>query len=442
MAERGSDVDRRILSQIARLDAQMESWVNRVASNPTSAAPLRHLRETVDPYRSDSDEEDDVSAHYIKDPTTSGRIYMQDATTVVYRFVSQLYSSLEGKSHKSEQLFEFEELKDDNGANSVCICTVLLPPGAPITRVSGLPCSTLAQARRSACYQTCLELFERGVLDYKLFPRPSLPTTRPQRTAYISTQMMEELSDREEDESLLPVKSKQQGQTRSSGTRPYPRKKPDFWVNTIPIMRGSLYPTIITPVVGAVSEPGHGGLYSPILLLTRLPLPQIPTIRLFFSGMVGEVHLTRAAAFEVNEDRLHLLYKYTIRVVRYITNKPFVCALEDMPYFFAPLDSSFITPFGSHEKTPALQFPQVVDYISWASVEIAASNAAVTINTQDLKTLTKDTDDAMIQDRSVEFTRRYNVVRIRPDLNPLSKPEDSPVNYHMFLYIIFADVWH
>jgi len=32
----------------------------------------------------------------------------------------------------------------------------------------------------------------------------------------------------------------------------------------------------------------------------------------------------------------------------------------------------------------------------------------------------------MIQDRWVEFTRRYFCVTMRPDLNPLSKPEDSP----------------
>lgn len=230
MAERGSDVHRRILSHVARIDPKMERWVQRVATSVGSAIPPLPLRETVDPYRSDSEDEDENPASFVQDPTTSGRIYMQDATTVVYRFVSQLPGGGDVEERLNRPLFEYEELQDGLSSKTMHICTVLLPPSAPLRRVSGLPCSTISEARRTACNQACYELYSRGALDYRLFPRPALPSSRPQRTAYISAQMVEEMSDREEEEARLPARMVQvQNQSKASGTRAYPRKRPDFW---------------------------------------------------------------------------------------------------------------------------------------------------------------------------------------------------------------------
>ncbi|KAH8113318.1 ribonuclease III [Phellopilus nigrolimitatus] len=427
MAERGSDVHRRILSQIARIDSRMERWVQEVATNPESAIPPYPLRETVDPYRSDSDDEDEDPAKFVQDPTTSGRVYVQDATTVVYRFVSQLSAGAEKKNDKLDgPLFEYEELQDGSSTKLTYICTILLPSGSPVRRVSGPPCSSMAQARRTACYQTCFELYRRGALDYRLFPRPPLPTSRPQRAAYISVQMVEEMSDKEEEEAQLPTKMKQ-GQNKTSGTRPYPRKRPDFWTNTLPIMRGHLYPTIVVPVVDSSVVEG-GGVYSPILLLTRLPLPPISPMKIFFSGTPGKVHFKRAEEFEIDKDRLEDIYKYTIRVIRCITNRPYICALDNMTYFLAPLPRDYEAEISDDgpDDGQRWDFPNVVDHIPWDKIQLAAEKFAVVLNSQDLETLIEDTDDAMIQDRWAEFTRRYFCVRMRPDLTPLSKPEDSP----------------
>ncbi|KAI5124869.1 hypothetical protein M0805_007301 [Coniferiporia weirii] len=426
MAERGNDVHRRILAQVARIDSYMERWVQRVATSTESAVPPYPLRETVDPYRSDSDDEDDDPTKFVQDPTTSGRIYVQDAATVVYRFVSQLSTdSDKGGDLLNEPLFEFEELQGGSSSKPAYICTVLLPQGAPVRRVSGSPCVSMTQARRTACHETCFELYRRGALDYRLFPRPPLPTNRPLRTAYISAQMVEDMSDRDEEDAQLPVKTKQ-GQSKAPGTRAYPRKRPDFWANTLPIMRGCLYPTIVFPVIDPTVE--GGSVYSPILFLTRLPLPPISAMNVFFSGVAGKVHFRRAAAFDVDEDRLQDIYKYTIRIIRNITNRPHTCALENMAYFIAPLMRSFKVNLNDDglDSGQRWNFPDVVDHIPWEEVQLAAGRSTIALNTQDLQTLTEDTDDAMIQDRWAEFTRRYYCIRMRPDLTPLSKPEDSP----------------
>ena len=403
----------------------MERWLHRLATKPTSSIPPENLRETVDPYRSDSEDEDNDPTKFVQDPTTSGRIYEQDATTVVYRIAAQLNSGMNEESESP--LFEFQELPGIASSDPIYICTVLLPGDAPIKRVSGPPCESKALARRTACYQTCVELYKRGMLDYRLFPRPPLPRTRPLRATYISTQMVEELSDREADEQLLPQKTKQ-GQNKTSGTRPYNRKRPAFWDSSLPIMRGCLYPVIMLPRVNPETIES-GGKFSPMLLLTRLPLPPLAAMSLFFPSGAGKMYFQRAAAVEVDEDQLQDLCKYTIRVARYITNKPHICALERMSYFFAPLcrDAKVDLDTTKTDEGLSWTFPSVTNDIPWDEIRLAANRPLTSLNTQDLETLSVDTEDAMVQDRWTEFTRRYYCIRMRPDLNPLSRPVDSEV---------------
>ncbi|KAL5527188.1 hypothetical protein ACEPAG_5979 [Sanghuangporus baumii] len=423
MAERGSDVHRRILAQVARIDPRMERWVQRVSTSAGSSIPPLPLRETIDPYRSDSDDEDDDPGSFVQDPTTSGRIYVQDAVTAVYRFTSQLPAAGDAEERLNRPLFEYEELQDGPSSKTMYICTVLLPPGSPLRRVSGSPSSSMSQARRLACYQTCYELYTRGILDYRLFPRPPLPSTRPQRAAYISAKMIEQSSDKEEDDDQV-FDPTMQHHDKTPGIRLYSRKRPDFWDNTLPIMRGCLYPTIVVPVVNS-GQAEVRRMYAPMVILTRLPLPPLSPFDIYFSGSPKKVFFKRGDAFEIDEDRLQDLYKFTVRIVRSITNKPYICALDSVPYFLAPLPRNFEVDLRAPDDGHRWEFPNVVDHIAWDKVQLAASKPTVALNTQDLQTLVIDIEDAMIQDRWAEFTRRYYCVKMRPDLTPLSKPEDS-----------------
>ncbi len=226
MAERGSDVHLRVLSQFAGVDGEMEAWMQKVAKSPTSAIPPFPLNDTIDPYRSDSD--DEREEQFIRDPTTSGKIYVRDAVTALYRFLSSIKRPGSSTLESDDPLFEYEELQGTGSAKPTYICTVLLPRGAPISRVSGAPSNSFAEARRLACFQACSQLFQRGLLDYRLFPRPSLPNSRSQRSTYISAHLFEDLSDGGEDDDFMPEKMKQ-GQARAAGMRCYSRKKPDFW---------------------------------------------------------------------------------------------------------------------------------------------------------------------------------------------------------------------
>jgi endoribonuclease Dicer len=208
---------------------------------------------------------------------------------------------------------------------------------------------------------------------------------------------------------------------KAFGTHCYPRKKPDFWDAPETPRCDCLYPTVIfTKYTDDSSRP-----YGPLLILTRHPLPPLPSFKLFFSNIPGIIHFTTGASFEVDEERLADIHLYTLRICRAIANKPFVCPLEKMQYFFAPLSPTWNPPTDSSSKK--WKHPNVVKHIPWDLVTIAASSWVVPLASRNLRSMAKDVEDAVIQDRWVEFTRRYEVVRIRPDLTPLSKPVDSPV---------------
>jgi endoribonuclease Dicer len=413
MVERGNDMHRRILSDCTQLSVEMQGWTERLFHDQGSSVPPRSLHETTNAYHSDS--EGDESEEYIKDPTASGRIYLQDAVAVVYRFTASLGTG--NKGQPDPPLFEYQKSRDV-GASPTYICTVCFPHGSPISKVSGPSSASMPHARRAACYQACLELINRNLLDYRLFPLPTSVVSR-RDTASMPNEPTEPHINSEHATKLAPQNLK--AEVRPLGSRYYPRKKPDFWDQPETMSCDRLYPTVI--FTNHSDDPSR--LYAPLLILTRHPLPPLPSFNLFFSNIPGVIHFTQGASFEVDEGRLADIHLYTIRICRAIANKPFVCPLEKMQYFIAPLSPTWKVPTDASSKK--WKHPNVLKHIPWDLVTLAATSWVVPLASRNLRSMTKDIEDAVIQDRWVEFTRRYDAVRIRPDLNPMSKPVDSPV---------------
>ena len=414
MVERGNDVHRRILSDCTQLSVEMQGWTERFFHDRGSSVPPRSIHETPNPYHSDS--EDDESSDYIKDPTTSGRIYLQDAITVIYRLAASLGTINDEQPDLA--LFEYSESRETAGALPKYICTIIFPPGSPLSKVSGPLCASMPQARRVACYQACVELYSRNVLDYRLFPLSTRVISHRDRVL-VPLGRTELYFNKDNDLDIHPQVPN--ADVKITGAHCYPRKKPDFWDGSKNAGCDRLYPTVIfTNYSDDPSRP-----YGPLLILTKQPLPPLPSFKLFFSNIPGTIHLTQGASFEVDENRLEDIYLYTLRICRAISNKPFVCSLEKMQYFFAPLSPTWKAPTDASSKK--WKHPNVVKHIPWELVTLAANSWVVPLASRNLRSMTKDVEDAVIQDRWVEFTRRYDVVRIRSDLTPLSKPVDSPV---------------
>lgn len=389
LAERGNEIHRRILFQITHLDAKMLRWTESICNTLQSSVPPYKLRECVASYHSDDDDDDDLTREFLRDPTTSSRIYLEDATTVVYRFSSKL--SCDGEGVNAEQtLFEFEDERKAFDMPHKYVCTVLLPE-TPVHRTSGPPSISRAIARRAACYKVCESLAKTGLLDYRLFPLSSNLTAKNEPALDLSND--------------------------KGGARSYIRKHPDFWINTGSKSTELLYPIIISDYADEAMQP-----HSPFLILTRQPLPVLASFKLFFAGVSATVNFKRGAPFHPIDIHLTNLYLYTVRLVRIITNKPYACPMANMMYFFAPLTVKW-----SSLKDNTIVLPSVVEHIPWDLVALAGNKFAVPLKNGTLGDVEQDIKGAVIQDRWVEFTRRYDAVRMRPDLTPLSKPLDSPV---------------
>ncbi|KAI0035664.1 hypothetical protein K488DRAFT_42913 [Vararia minispora EC-137] len=391
MIPRNSDIHRRRLTEIIQVTPAVEEWLHSLSAVSPGRIPPRSIRETNDPYISDSEDED-TPGSFITDPTTSGRIRLQNAVSIIYRFASTL------PSDDVTFLFDYEEVDGTDDGRPQYICSVRLPSIASVRPITSPPSVSVAHTRRMACYLLCQELFQRGLLDYRLFPRP-FDSAAPHATA------------------ALPPKGTNQN---ASGTRCYPAKSPDFWMNVLREKPERLYPTVICPTVGSG--------FAPVAIVTRMPLPPFSDFNLFDRGIPMRIHLRRGQGFDTNERQRHLLWRFTTRITRTIQNKPFTCEQDRTPYYLVPLHptSKWATRFGPDGEVgnnDVWNLPTVADDISWDLVELVGDKFIMGLRTESLEALKEDMKDAVIQDRWIEFTRRYYVTAVRADLSPMSKPE-------------------
>ncbi|KZV65685.1 hypothetical protein PENSPDRAFT_737573 [Peniophora sp. CONT] len=409
MIPRGSDIHRRRLTEITQLSQPVQDWLGTLLGGSSARIPPYDIRETNDPYISDSEDEDEPS-NWILDPTTSGRIRLQDAMRIVYRFASML-------PQEKRRLFTFQEADDDDDGHPQFTCTVRLQADVPVPPITSPPALTRSHARRIAAYMLCKELFDRGLLDYHLFPRP-FDNAAPRRHTINDTGFLDP-----DDADAAPQLPPKGTNASATGTRCYTCKMPEFWKNSVRVATRRLHPTVIC------IRSGMG--YAPMMLVTRQPLPPLADFDLFVDGMPLRVYLRRGAAFDVIEEQLHLFHSFTIRIVRAIQNKAFTVEMDKAPYFFAPLSlhskwADRISADGVDSLDDDRWNPlTVVEDIAWASIRQMVESNFMELRVDSHESLQEDLVDAVVQDRWIEFTRRFYAVGLRADLTPLSKPEEG-----------------
>lgn len=383
MVENGNDVHRQVLTQLSE-GVFSERWIPVIIHNGGFPIPPSPLAENWLPCQF-GDEADMSSWPWIEDPVTGRRLYEYDALEALYRFVAVMQKpDLPG----APLLTTREVCVPPN--QQAWTCTVTLPAGLPIDHVTGPTRLTPTHARRSVAYEACVQLYEHGAFHNNLFPVPQ--------------------HDLEPDTGGSAALAAD----KASGNCCYHRKRSHFWSNSIRLYKRRLFPFV-------VYVDRRGVDYAPIMLLTRHPLPHIPAFRLFFPETSETIRNLRAPPLELDEQRLEALYLFTLRICRAISNKPLICPLEKMAYMFAPLKLSEEVDARSSDPV------HLMDCISWNTIELAGKTWMVKFDLEELHTSSEGVHDLIVQDRSVEFTRRYYVARLRQDLTPLSKPEDSPV---------------
>lgn len=324
----------------------------------------------------------------IIDPTTGRKLSLQDAIAVWDRFCEELLGD-DNDSHES-LLPIWRRL-----GTHLYECSIKFPPELGSVTISS--CNTNAMdAKRSACLLSCQALATRGLLDYTLFP----PLTHD---------INEQVTPHEVKSSVV-----------SSGSRCYPKKRPPFWQRSLQHSTSMLYPTIIS-----VDFP-QSDHYSPILLLTKLPLPSLSSFYVFHSGQKGTVTLQKAQPLDVDEQQRNILLGYTMRISRSIQNKAMTFTSEELPYFFAPLSHA-----PRQRPDDWWNFPDISDSIPWDAAKLAADHYVVPL-TPEHSSIDDQAADAVIQERWVEFTNRQFVKAVRHDLTPLSRPEKGTVSKSVF----------
>jgi len=428
MVEQGNDVHRRIIYGVARLDPPMRNWVHAVANTPGGVAPPPSLLEKSHAQRVDSDDEEPPQEEYILDPTTGGRIYSKDAAGVIYKFVAA-----HSEKRSSKPLFEHSAIND-----SLFQCSVILPKLAPLANVTGPPAKSKNEARRLACYHTCQRLYQLGYLDHTLFPRP--PTIRSfLPDIYAGFNVEPDWGARGKGPKvpnpLANVTLDANGQFikgKTAGTRCYARKRPAFWKNSLLLgCTGRLFPVVIDIDMSEITSDGFRAL----CLLSRHPLPPIEPFKIFYSGFSVEVNLRRCNPILVSAESLLQLHQFSTRVIRAVSGKPLENALEKTPYFLAPLKYEWKMPTNSDSSPPSPFWrPSVDEGISWDEIQAGATHWFRPLRASTIEELEVDLDDAIIQDRKLEFANKFDAVRLRRDLSPLSKPQGLKVS--LFLHLV------
>ena len=334
----------------------------------------------------------------LQDPTTSAWLSPADALVVIHLLFKERSESGIGVPCQRTVYFS----KRDKVPQEVC--QVNVPGLKGSDRIEEYGHSKLG-ALVSASLSACQLLQMNGMLEPAHFPAVSPFVPLPQV--------------------MVPQRSKK---AKSNGVCIHPRKSPLFWSLSTETLGGLWYPTTIF-IGGAVGDFGLLGI------LTRHPLPTIPDFRLFISGNTVNVRLRKCQPGPLSPNELEQLRRATLRVLRFVGNKPFVGELNHLPYLLFPLQRDIAplnfphNPYPTPEGLPRLGSPCESEVVT-----SMATSAFLPIMTHTTDEITRDLHDATIQDRKIEYTKHYFVDKIREDLTPLHKPQEGEVSLPRFSF--------
>lgn len=316
---------------------------------------------------------------YIMDPVSGSRICPNDSEEVLYRFLAA--QSSDHHTVLPVKVFSYTSVSVDE---ILWRCTINATFCNPPLNVSGEPSSCKAIARGSACFRACSALFNLDLLSSTFFP-------------------------------LRPQHSWQHGilQHKKASGIPnghYPFVFPLFWHNCLLAAPSKLfYPTIVE--FAAISG---STVYKNMILLTRRPLHGIEEFSMFDSQVEFKARLHQYTPLILDTEHMELIFRYTIHLWRILTNKPFESPSGELAYFVAPIRADLDLKPDSATRT------SVETFISWKEIDDLTSSRVRSLNCANPDEMSSSLLAGVIQDRSHEFTRRFEYGKLRTDLNPLS----------------------
>ena len=192
------------------------------------------------------------------------------------------------------------------------ICEAVLPEESPIRGAVGKPYSTKQVAKCSAAFETCLLLRKGGYLNEWLLPiyTKQLPAMR---------------------NALLAVDSKKREAYDM-------RTKPEIW------SAGKLPDELFLSILSLDEPECLGRTSQPLALLTRVPLPELPSFRLHFGAARNSLVLLKSyrPPLKMEAQGLRQINVFTLCIFDDVFSKNYESDPTQMPYFLAP-----VKPYGS-----------------------------------------------------------------------------------------------
>jgi endoribonuclease Dicer len=396
MVEDENNFHRHALARTS-FDAVMHRWADAIQHDSSWPVPPRPLRESYDAYISDS--EDDQDSDLVQDPVTGHHLHKHQASATLYRYASRL-ANLSG-----DHPF-FTYTSSENAGLKEWRCTIKLA-GTHIDNFSGPSCPSRYLARRETSYAACRQLQHLEELDSSIFSRRNNTNER-----------------------FIPG-DEDEVQIDTGHERPHVPLSTDFWTNS---MTRPPFPDVLYPRILSTADPGSGlDERAPMCILTRAPLPEFSQFRLFHLREPVEIRVNRSAPVKLDLTRLEQAHRFTVKFCRIIMNKPFESpSWQSMGYLFLPMKRNWRPPPEMDQRSSHLV---LADGVDWNMVSRVSENWAAPVDPVHLE---RELEDAVIQDRAVEFTHRCEVTRIRNDISPLTEVDDKPKGYSMLKYAAFA----
>ncbi|KAK8235709.1 dicer-like protein 1 [Phyllosticta capitalensis] len=313
------------------------------------------------------------------DPVSKAKLTYNDALVVLSHFCAVL-------PRHSEVVADPLYIMGSSGGKF--ICEVVLPSQAPITSVMGRPSNKKAIAKRSAAFEACLQLRQQEFLDENLLPiyTKQLPALRNAKLA-------------------LNCKKTNSYEMMT---------KPVFWSDLRGTEPEELHVTIIDLPDG-LDRP-----HQPLAILTRKPLPAIPSFPIFLnSGKKSRVELKpQSTKLRCSREELFKLSSYTFRIFFDIYNKRYEEDIANLSYWLAPVKPSYIVMNEGDD---------VHEHLDWPALDIVR-------DTEEFKGWRfkrgEFPDEFLLNKYFVDQFdggRRFYSERINPDLKPTDPVPDDAI---------------
>ncbi|EPB86344.1 hypothetical protein HMPREF1544_06883 [Mucor circinelloides 1006PhL] len=278
------------------------------------------------------------------------------------------------------------------GGRGIFGCTLTLPINARIQQFKAYD-RTKDDAKARVSLQACIALYKAGDIDSHLVPK-----SKSQRKLLMK---MEE----EVDENGKLVGSRGREDL-------YKKKMPSFWQGDIESDEHARLGPYWLSLIGIDSsvQQQQTPLYRPMCLITKKPLPAIPSITLYNDNIPFQVRLTsQSEAVSFNKQKqVDSLMDYTFCFLKCIINKSFSCAKSNIEYLVAPLKVSTDASDQATQQAAKIDWDEISK-----TVTATDSNSPVNVHSNSVL-------DTILIDASDQKRRQYFVQRVQHDMTPMS----------------------